>query len=385
MKLLATLFPASLIATSNLFKTEDLLFRSTRQVDGSGLETFVQNIRVTIPDYQCISGVPPFDPEEAKEKITNWWPFGNDEIVSVTVDEVQCGSIIVDFNVEQTGEQNEFVDVTEALSTDFEQFTSFIVDGLNITDVSLEDVIIGDHVTNVTAAIWTQTESDNPTTSWDPTQDDSPGIGTSPSLPMPYKVATCERHDVRNSSSMSLTMKTIKDLANMLYDDLNSKGHCYTLIIKRIYGSLQFSRDLILNGQRFLDNFDFIAGNAAQRDSWAREVKMFFKESFDECETASCVVELFCESMMLKTQRFKPADGSSENFKKELVNICLNDGWRFQEMMSEKTTDVCKFSMVPMHYAPMTCDDAENYMSGSGSGDMSGFSSGQMQGSGQSP
>jgi len=365
MKRLPYLFFALASANSD-FYTQELNFRVLRQVDGSGnFETFVQNIRVTVPAFSCrvnAQGVktPPFTAAEARSKIEQWWPFDNRDIKKVNVRNVRCGSLIIDFDVEQTSTENEIVDVIEALSTDFDTFTSFVVDGLNITDTSLEDGVVGDHEREEEVAIWTQTDSD-PTTSWDPSEDNYPSLGPDVTLPMPFKPPSCEKNDANSTESTTLTNKIIKDLGSLIYNDIYAKGDCYHLIRERIYGSLQLSDGLMKNGPKFLDVFDSLNSDPSARDAYGLEVRTFFRDSFDDCDTTSCVVETFCSSLMLDTTALSPLATTSDGFKDTLVATCLNDGWRFQDILKNQNLNSCRFNgVIPSLWGYASCDSQNN-------------------------
>merc|ERR1719189_1143359 len=59
----------------------------------------------------------------------------------------------------------------------------------------------------------------------------------------------------------------------------------------------------------------------------------------------------------------------SEEFKKELKHVCMNDGWRFQEFIVNQNTESCKFDIVPIQFMPKSCEHPWGFGSGSGSGD----------------
>merc|ERR1712048_208874 len=61
--------------------------------------------------------------------------------------------------------------------------------------------------------------------------------------------------------------------------------------------------------------------------------------------------------------------GYSEEFKNELKHICMNDGWRFQELIDHGNLDSCEFDIVPVQFMPKNCEHPWGYGSGSGSGD----------------
>jgi len=376
MKLLI-LIPA--LTSAQFFNAEKFNFRYTRQVEGSGpveeAQVFVQEVKVRLAGYICEEDnggnkIPPFTPAQARVNMKNWYDSqfpGNNAVITVPANGVRCGSLEIDFTAEQQLEEGvEIVDAVQSLSEDPAVVQSFVETALeaNFTTELTSIAVTTENTEEVDELIATWTfdtdESGNlaVTSDFDASSYEDPVEEFKDSIdnvPMPV-MPVCQRHEVFQETTKSLTMRAIKDLATLLYDDINAEGKCFDLIEKRIFGSLQLSRDLMENGKTFLDGFQNMHGDASARNSWALQLKEWFRDSFDECENSSCVAKGFCENVMMNSFTLKAA--TTEGFKNEMRNACENDAWRFQEMINTEDLSACNFDLVPMHHAAAQCEAA---------------------------
>jgi len=264
------------LTSAQFFNAEKFNFRYARQVEGSGpvepeIPVFVQEVKVRLSGYNCeiVNGikVPPITPTQAQVKVKSWYDTnfpGNNAVIGVKSDGVRCGSLAVDFTAEQeVATADEPVDAIRALAEQPDIVQSFVEDALEVAftqDLGTIEVNNENDNNADLVATWTIPQSGNPTTDFNSTSYEDPVQEFKDSLdqlPMPV-MPVCQRHEVFEETTKSLTMKAIKDLATLFYDDINAKGKCFDLIEKRIFGSLQLSRDLMENGKTFLDGFQNI-------------------------------------------------------------------------------------------------------------------------------
>lgn len=367
------LIPA--LTSAQFFNAEKFNFRYARQVEGSGpvepeIPVFAQEVRVRLSGYSCdlVGGVrePPLTPSQAQVRVKSWYDSqfpGNNAVISVKPNGVRCGSLAIDFTAEQeVVEGTEPVDAIRALAEEADKIQSFVEDALDSTfnsDLGTIEVNNENDSDEELVATWTLPEGGDPTTDFnaavyeDPVQEFKDNLDQ---VPMPV-IPVCQRHEVFEETTKSLTMKAIKDLATLFYDDINAEGKCFDLIEKRIFGSLQLSRDLMENGRTFLDGFQNMHQDAAARNNWALQLKEWFRDSFDDCDNSSCVAKGFCENIMMNSFTLKAA--TTEGFKNEMRNACENDAWRFQEMINREDVSACNFDLVPMHHAATQCEAGE--------------------------
>jgi len=172
---------------------------------------------------------------------------------------------------------------------------------------------------------------------------DSSNMSTGP-IPIP----NCSDAEPFVPSNTSVTLRYINEIATLLSDDVKIRGQCWTFFKERIFGSLQLSEDLLVDGPKILQEHNNIESDAFAAMDNASKVKGHFMDAFGDCEEASCMAEYFCENY------FDGSYGSgtySESTSKQLKKICIEEGWRFQDLIQNGSLDgVCEFSIVKMPY-----------------------------------
>jgi hypothetical protein len=176
--------------------------------------------------------------------------------------------------------------------------------------------------------------------------------GPTTTLPPAVMPPQCPTHPTPASEDKQVSFAYITTISNLIKDNVRAKGNCLDVIHQRIYASLQLSRDLVQYGNGWMDQFDGFKDNskALELDNYSMRLKGYFRDSFEFCESGSCVVESFCES--LSNDSLFPG---SVSLKAQVQERCLAEGWRFQQIISTGTTDSCEFTYVPLPFAEKAC------------------------------
>jgi len=130
------------------------------------------------------------------------------------------------------------------------------------------------------------------------------------------------------------------------------------MIEQRVYGALQMSRELVTYGTGLLDYFDKLKSDTLERTKYADYMKGEFTEAFSNCDSGKCVVEELCK----KLPDTGPNKGSTQatwtKLKGQIVSNCMNEAWRFQDMIMTGNTTSCEFNYVPVAYSK--CNSTSN-------------------------
>ena len=116
-------------------------------------------------------------------------------------------------------------------------------------------------------------------------------------------VKPCEYHEPGPNVEMKINLTYIFNLGDVLYEDILSEGDCFWLIVKRIYGSLQFSTELVENADAIQDFLARLEGDTMKRMEYARGVKAAFVDGFASCSDSTCVSEKLCGGISNQLQK----------------------------------------------------------------------------------
>ena len=111
----------------------------------------------------------------------------------------------------------------------------------------------------------------------------------------------------------------------------------------RIYGSLQYSDDLIDDGNTYKDFYSLIESDSTERRQYSQFVKFAFKEAFEDCQSSACVVEKFCAE-------YATFHDTATSLKQQINDQCVKEGWRFQRIIlnggsNETLEEACHFDI----------------------------------------
>lgn len=166
---------------------------------------------------------------------------------------------------------------------------------------------------------------------------------------------TCDAQPAGTDTSVELSISHIDSMANELKDNFINRDACWQLVTKRIFGALQFSKLLITEGGQIYDFQQLHDSDDTEMAKFADHIKQTFKESFIDCDNASCVVEKWCPLIF---------DGStfysiSSELNDQIVNNCLYEGWRFSDMIGNLSLgSVCEFDIVPAQFSDCSSNNS---------------------------
>ena len=163
----------------------------------------------------------------------------------------------------------------------------------------------------------------------------------------PVAPPDCPVHPSAPNATKQVTIQYVYNVSRTIQNDIMDQGWCFQLIEKRIIGPLQISRDLLLHGTELLNHVDQLKSDALAREEYSRRLKSAFVEGFEECSNGSCVADALCEEIAKYGDESQPW----VNLKGQILENCLKEAWRWQEVIMYNDVSACEFSFVPPSYA----------------------------------
>ena len=168
----------------------------------------------------------------------------------------------------------------------------------------------------------------------------------------------CESATPGLNTEIPVKLSDIAKWANQISDSIINKSNFLDLIEQRIFGSLRLTWDLVDDAKSIMLHLDEIKNSDEANQNYAKYLKNAWLDSFLDCDSASCAVEKFCDSLV-RLPSGKNNDNSLDSKTSNdwnsstilgAVNACNRESWRFAQFMLEGNLDEQMiFDFVPFY------------------------------------
>ena len=168
----------------------------------------------------------------------------------------------------------------------------------------------------------------------------------------------CESATPGLNTEIPVKLSDIAKWGNEISDSIANRNNFLDLIEQRIFGSLRLTWDLVDDAKSIMLHLDEIKNNDEANQNYAKYLKNAWFDSFLECDSASCAIENFCNSLV-RLPSSKNNDNSldwktASDWNLSTINgaaiACNRESWRFAQFMLQGNLDEQMiFDFVPFH------------------------------------